>query len=64
VSIARTAKAAQSSSGEKQTEIAALDATEAAGRVSGVPIKESDNAIENTHNEILDYVVIVKSPTT
>src|ERR1700730_8571039 len=48
LSIARTAKAAQSSSGEKQTAIAAPDVTEAAGSVGESVARESDRTRENT----------------
>jgi hypothetical protein len=49
LSIARTAKAAQSSSGAKQTAIAASVDTEAAGSVGKSPPSASDRASENTH---------------
>src|ERR1700730_3712643 len=46
--MARTAKAAQSSSGEKQTAIAAPDVTEAAGSAGESVARESDRTRENT----------------
>src|ERR1700730_5547408 len=48
LSIARTAKAAQSSSGEKQTAIAAPDVTEAAGSVGESVARASDRTRANT----------------
>ena len=44
----RTAKAAQSSSGEKQTAVAAPDVTEAAGSAGESVARVSGRAIENT----------------
>jgi len=46
LSIARTANAAQSSSGAKKTAITSFDVTEAAGSACGVMAKASDRAIE------------------
>jgi hypothetical protein len=48
LSIARTAKEAQSSSGEKHTAIAAPEATEAAGTAGEIVVRAKDRAIENT----------------
>jgi hypothetical protein len=49
LSIARTAKAAQSSSGAKQTAIAASVDTEATGSVGESAPSASERAIGNTH---------------
>jgi hypothetical protein len=48
LSMARTATAAQSSSGVKQTAIAAPDAVEETVRVGGTAARTSDRAVENT----------------
>jgi len=48
LSIARIAKEARSSSGEKHTALAAPDVTEAAGTAGEIVARTSGRAIENT----------------
>jgi hypothetical protein len=52
LSIARIAKAAQSSSGAKQTAIAAPDATDEAGNAGENAPITSERAIRNTNQRI------------